>query len=315
MDRLPSATSLSRALLSLSRARASGVLVVRSDRREGRVSIVEGSVGAVALWPADDETLGDALDRMGALDRRLHRRALERGPPPGPVGDWLVACGAARNDDVQRALRAQLHRRVVSMFAWPAIELRFAAGRSEVGVRRVERPLGVSELVLGAMRTAVADEPLLFARRTLGDGLLVLTRLGRALVEDAALSECERAMLPLLREGHAVDAVLAAAGASPEAIRALHALRVLGAVARPTRDAPYALLLRKHRQVRSAARAGELLELPTGAPPGDARRALRRLARAVHPDRFSGADDDAVRRVSGEVMAALVSAEARLRTG
>ncbi len=276
---------------------------------------MEGAISAIAMWPADDETLGDTLDRMGALDRSLHRRALERGPPLGPVGDWLVACGAARDDDVQRALRVQLQRRVVMLFSWSAVELRFVPGSLDVGVPRVARPLAASELVLGAMRAAVAEEPAVRVRRLLGDGLLVLTRLGRALVADASLSPDERSMVSLLERGAPVDAILGAAGASPSAIRTLYALRLLDAVSRPTRDAQYALLLRKHRQVRSAVRAGELLDLPAGARPSEARRALRRLAREVHPDRFSEADDAIVRRVSGEVMAALVSAEARLRTG
>jgi curved DNA-binding protein CbpA len=69
------------------------------------------------------------------------------------------------------------------------------------------------------------------------------------------------------------------------------------------------MLLRKTRQLRRGAAATELLDLPANAKGRDARRALRRLASAVHPDRFGEAAPDAIQRASNEVMTALLRAQ------
>jgi curved DNA-binding protein CbpA len=75
------------------------------------------------------------------------------------------------------------------------------------------------------------------------------------------------------------------------------------------------MLLRKQRQLRRAADARALLEIGPRASPEEARRALRRLAHVVHPDRFGAAEDAAVRSASREVMTALVDAQRRLEEG
>lgn len=315
MDLLPSATSLARALLALDRARANGVLEVRGTRRAARLALVDGTPRAIALEPADGETLGDLLVREGALDREVHARALAAGWPSVPVGEWLVDTGAASRPAVEWAVRRQLQRRIGLLFDWAPIELCFRCGVADVGVPHVAEPVGTGDLVLGAMRALVADVPLAIARRRLGDSVLVLSRLGEALLAGATLWPEEAAMVPLLRSGSPVHAVLSVAGGSRRAIHGLFALRLLSAVTVPSAaHGAYGVLLRKRRQLRHAVGTDDpgLLDLPLGARPEEARRALRRLARFVHPDRFGDHESPAVRRASSEVMAALVRVEQRL---
>ena len=48
---------------------------------------------------------------------------------------------------------------------------------------------------------------------------------------------------------------------------------------------------------------------------GEARRALRKLVRDLHPDRFGESAPEALRQASGEIVSALVEAEARIASG
>ncbi|MFW6052075.1 MAG: DUF4388 domain-containing protein [Myxococcota bacterium] len=315
MDHLPGATSLARALLALARSRATGVLTVQAGAARARLAVIDGTPRAVALDGVDDEPLGDLLAREGALDPRVHAWALIQGAPEIPIGRWLVAVGAASAPAVAHALRVQLRRRVRRMFLWPGSEFRFEAGSPEVGLEPLDEPVRVGDLVLGAMREAVADVPLERACRDIGEGLLELTPLGEAVVADAALWPAEAAMVPLLRRGVDAQVAVGVAGRSSRGIRTLYALKLLHGVAVPEPAATsYPLLLRKHRQVRRHADPAALLDLGPGARPAEARRALRRLAGALHPDRFDRTAPPAVRSASAEVMSALVRAEASVRT-
>ena len=114
-----------------------------------------------------------------------------------------------------------------------------------------------------------------------------------------------QAMLPLLESGASVDVLVAASQGSARAQRTLYALRMIDACGSPEPREGYAMLLRKTRQLKRAARAAELLELAPGAQQGDARKALRKLARAVHPDRFGTNAPAAIRSASQQVMSAL----------
>ncbi len=289
------------------------MLTVRAERREAKLAIVRGVPRAISV-PDDEETLGDVLARRGELDRRAHETALRAASPIGPVGQWLVEVGAASREAVEAALGQQLSRRVADTLMWPSAELRFRAGLADVGVAHVKAAREPADLVLASMREAVGDVPLLLARRRLGLGVVLLSRLGGALVEDAELTPVEEAMLPILRRGAPVDMVLAMGGGSSRAIRSLYALHLLSAISAPTAGRSYSLLLRKQRQLRHAAGATSLLDIPHDADAPAARRALRRLARAVHPDRFDGEAEPAVQKASREVMEALVEAERRVRS-
>lgn len=313
MGSLPGATSLARAWLVLARARATGVLTVTSGPRAARVAVADGTPRAIAMAAGEGDTLGEILEREGALDRDAHARALGSGVR-APVGEWLVSEGATTRPAVSHALRVQLRRRTRALLAWPSSEYRFERGAADVGVPHVPEPIPAAELVLGAMRDVTRGESLAAIARQIGEEHLVLTPAGEALLTTAPLHPCEAAMLPLLRRGASARDLIASGGASPRAIRALFAWRLLLAVAPSGQGkAGYALLVRKQRQLARSASPRALLDLPRDARPDDARRALRRLARDLHPDRFGTAAPEAVRRASTDVLAALVRAEATLR--
>ncbi len=314
MDRLPGATSLSRALLVLDRGRATGVLDVRSHGGHARLAVLGGTPRAMVVTPGDDTVLGDVLEGAGALDAAAHARALAVAPPVGPVGPWLVEGGACTKAALAHALRVQLRRRLLRVFRWQDPEYRFVAGDAELGVPLLPEPVPAADLVLAAMRDAVADVPLPRVRRALGTVPLHLLPLGESLLSNACLWPAEAAMLPLLRRGETPDVLLSAAGGSTRAMRGLYMLTLLRAVtASPQGAAAYPLLLRKHRQMQQATELDAFLDLPAGAPPAEARRALRRLAGKLHPDRFGRDAPPWVHRASTDVLSALVRAEAELR--
>ena len=313
MDRLPAATSLATALLALERSRASGVLHVRGVPGEARLAIVEGTPRALVGAVAQGGSLGDRLTRTGGLDATAHASALDTAPPRGPVGRWLVESGSARPEAVAHALREQLRERVRALFCWDAVEFQFVAGSADVGVPIVADAVRAGDLVLSAMRDALGNESAFTLRRFLGDGLLVLTPLGEALLDHAALWPDEVAMMPTLRAGAAVDVLLSIAHSSPRALRLLAALRYLRAAASPSATADtYTLLLRKTRELRRTADAGTLLDLSRNADGAAARRSLRRLASALHPDRLGPDAPAALRQVSSDVVGALARAAERV---
>jgi len=270
------------------------VLAVHTPKAQAQIAVKGGRVVAMKVTPEDGDFLGDALRRMGVWDDRVHD-----DPPNGePVGRWAARVGATSEAAVSHALRKQLQRRMGRLLGIDPPELRLSAGRTEIGVPELAEPPQTAELIVAAMRDRSADVSLFTARRRLGDGVLVLTPLGKELIEGAVLWPDEAAMVPLLERGVPVDALRSASQGSSRAMRTLFALRQVGACAAPEPRQGYATLLRKTRQLRRAARAAELLDLPAGAQSDEARRALRKLAAAVHPDRFGTSAPAAIRSAS-----------------
>lgn len=310
MDPLPSATLLARTLLALDRARASGELVIASGPLRAMVPLLRGTPRGIAVRPGDDgEALGDLLVRRGEVDGPMHRRALTLDAPDAPVGRWLVQMGIATGPAVAHALRTQMRQRMRRVFEWSGARCRFVPG-APASVEPLEEPIRTADLVLDGLRHVVSKRAPEGVRTALGNQTLRLTPTGRRLARDAALRPEEAALAEMLRAGAPAEQLVAAAGSGPQALRALWALKLIGAAAPPGPDAAtYPLLLRKCRQLRRDASPDALLDLPAGAPPREARRALRRLAARLHPDRFDAETPSAVRDVSREVMTALVTAE------
>lgn len=283
-------------------------MTVLSRTATARIGVRAGRVTAMRVEPDDGDFLGDALRRMGAWDDE----ALDAPMPDSeeePVGRWAARVGATTASAVSHALRKQLQRRMARLFALDPPELRLTPGKADIGVLELEEPPKTAELIVSALRERVADLPLHSLRRRLGDGMLVLTPLGRELLEGGTLWPEEQALVTPLEAGASLDTLIAVSGHAPRALRTLYALRQVGACAPPEPRKGYATLLRKTRQVRRAARAAELLDLPPGARDDEARRALRRLAAAVHPDRFGTTTPAAIRSASHQVMSALVKAQ------
>lgn len=315
MLRSPSAVSFARALLTLQRAAQTGVLEVLGQGERVRVAVVDGIPRAVTPLRSADLSLGDALLRAGDLDADRHRSAMHEQAPSGPVGDWLVACGAASRPAVALALRHQFRVRMLGLFGLRDARYRFIEGGAElVEVPWLPEPPCTGDLVMTAMRHTFADVPLWQALKPIGEGPLSLTRLGERVVTDAALWPEEAAMVTLLRRGTSLAVLRAAVKGSPRALRTLAALHALSAVAgRNARDASYSLLVKKRRQLRADEGPHALLEIPIGARPMQARRALRRLARQLHPDCLGPDAPAALRVASDEVMRALIHAESQVR--
>jgi hypothetical protein len=304
---LPGAAALARGLLILARSGRSGALTIHASRATAKVGVRDGRVVAMRIDPDDGDSLGAALRRMGAWDEERAKRA--GAPPLGtPVGTWGIAVGATSAAAVSCALRQQLRRRIDRLFALEPHELSLSSGSCDVGVPQIAEPPTSAELIVSALRERVQDEPLLTVRRRLGDGMLVLTPIGKELLASAVLWPEEQAMVPLLTAGASVDAVVAATSGSPRAQRTLYALRMIGACGPPEPREGYAVLLRKKRQLERGARPAELLEVAPGSRGPNTRRALRRLASVVHPDRYGDAPD-AIRAASHEVMTAIVRAQ------
>ncbi len=305
MDSLPGAASLARGLLVLARSRASGVLTVRTTERTARIAVRGGRVIALTVTPDDGDPIGEALRRMGAWDEAVVEPEAPKADEP--FGLWASRAGLTDPAAVSLALRKQMLRRMARLFAEEVPELELRAGSPKLGVPVLDEPPTTAELLVSAVRARMQDVPLISVRRKLGDGMLVLTPLGRELLEGAALWPDEQAVVTLLGRGASVDDLISAAGGSPRAQRTLHGLRLLGATGPPrAQRAGYALLLQKKRAVERRAR--DLLELPPTASARDRRRALRRLATKLHPDRFDADPEAAIRAASHSVMSALHAA-------
>ena len=289
MDALRSALPLARLLFAVAEHRRDATVFVRSSSRLAEIEVAKGRI--VGVRGVDSEPLGDTLLRGGTLDQARHGEALAEEPPEGPVGEWLVQVGAAPREAVDRALCEQLHRRIVAVFSWaqPHVTLvpAHARERSEVSADLV---LAVWEGLLALARSHVP------AARGVGRSLGITRRGGRILNQ-------------LRAAGVDVDAL--STRQSDGGARTL--LSLLGALgARELDVESYSLLLRKQREIRRSASAAELLDLPERAGPGEVRRAFRRLASRLHPDRFHG-DAPELFALSSEVLRALAGAEALLR--
>jgi len=297
MDALRAAVPLARALLSLAYAKRSGSLHVQVGFRRATVELSQGAV--VSLVGVDGELLGDALLREGELDSGRHGAALSEAEPEGPVGRWLVAIGAASREAVDRALVAQLERRLGALLRFAGASLRFEELRAQT-LAMPSIVAAVAPSVWSGLLTLAAELTHDERAQLAGQGGLRLTRAGTQFVAALNLSGRPLEIDAVLRREHGHEPARAA-------------LRALGLAVDGRVDADaFSLLLRKQREIRRHASAEALLDLPPRPAPEQARRALRRLAQKLHPDRFSG-ELPALRAVSSEVMRALFRAEEALR--
>jgi hypothetical protein len=164
------------------------------------------------------------------------------------------------------------------------------------------------------MRAAVRGANTASVRSELGDAVYHLTEAGAAFCGGAELRPEETTVLFWLRRGVPAEELATLPGCGLAGYRFLWMLKLLGA-ASPKGGGSYPLLLRKRRELRKQASAHVLLDLPEGAGGRDARVALRKLVCDLHPDRFGAHAPPALRRASGEIVTALINAEARIASG
>jgi hypothetical protein len=312
MDACPQVVSLARTLLALWRANASGVLHITAGGKQCRIALSHGAARA-ATASGDSALLGDWLLRRGALDLHAHAAALRDGPPGCLVGSWLIERSVATRGAVEHALSDQLRARVLSVFRWRDLTFRFDNTETDIGAYGPEQPIPLGELALAAARAAFDEAAFAALLREQAERSMVPSAFGRALVDEPATFTCG-ALPDLLRSGAPLEQLAEACQNSAADLRTLGALCWLAAIV-PAADggSSYGLLLRKRVQLRRRASAAELLEVDRNARHGASRKALRRLARHVHPDALGPTAPPLLRAVSGELMQALVQAEEQLR--
>jgi hypothetical protein len=330
MDPLRAASSRARLLLALAESERDCDVLSGRPAAQLRLSLARGR--AVAIAGADIEPLGDTLRALGALDARA-QCVMRDGPAGMLIGTRLIAAGATSRTAVQRALRLQLVRGVTALLRSPVR-----------GLEPIARPpndlapsisVDLTAAVWAGMYSIARELPANVVMQLSGTSALALTELGRRRVQAllraehagelslavtaaqcAAQARCgPHAMLNEIELGApSSDALVCALSRDPPA--ALHALRailrVLGGVfdGADCEDA-YALLFRKRRELSRKASPTALLDLAGPTSSEHVRRALRRLAQKLHPDRFEAADDR-LRAVSAEVMRALSCAAGEL---
>jgi len=289
-------------MVRLARAEATGSLTVFGESE----LVLDFAGGAVVRVTLDDET--EPLGQLLGIPLEVQQEALASCPPfPGAVGKWLVRHGWATEDAVAEALFRQARGRLARGFRWPEITLGWEADEPRRR-GRLPAPIEVRALLLPALREALRTVSAR-ALRGLDRSRWRLTPSGRAMLsEGAPLYPDEAALVELLGRGATEgDALLGTIGSPLRATRALYGWQLLGWVsAHDPASRAHGLLLRKQRQLRRNVGRRALLDL---APDERPRRALRRLAKELHPDRF----DDALRSQSQEVLRELVRAEASMR--
>lgn len=303
----PAAAALARALTMLERARASGELEASAREGRARIAIREGRVIAIDAPASPAPRLGHLLVESGIAADAVERAAAERAAGVR-VGDAIVRAGLAGHGAVSHALRVQLRARVRAIARWQTVDLRFEPRPAPE--RRGAEPSSAGELLLGAMRDALRGVSASAVRARLGGGTLALTSLGECLIAGAPLWPDEQAVCAVLRRPASLPMLESACRGSERGMRLLLALRLVDAVAPPS-SASLTLLARKVRDVRRARSAEELLDLPRGARPAEARAAWRRLVASIHPDRFAAGAPE-LARVSSEVAVALQGAARQL---
>lgn len=301
------ASPVSRTLLALERSSASGELRLLAREGRARFRLVEGRVVRIDVESAGDEPdtsrLGPILVRHGVVTRAVLEAAVASSDA---LGASLLSAKACSEGALGYALRAQLKARFRRVTSWGMARVHWTRGRPSLPGLLL--PMSGAELVLDSLRAHARERSLLCLVGALGTQTMQLTAAGESLAR-APLWPDEIIALDALRAGANAERILE---------RTRHSERVMGLVAglkhieaiSPRSGAPVLPLLGKIRQVRRARPAHELLHVSRDAAPEQARRALRRWAVSLHPDRF-GADCPAgLRRASHEVMGALNGASA-----
>ena len=232
----------------------------------------------------------------------------------GREGLLLLGAGHVVGANVDRRIAtapAQVLEGMYRMCGWDQVVLQFVQDGDRASSWRLEDPIRARELALQMMRRAVKAMDASSVRAELRGGVYRLTPAGEELLDGLALRPEEKAVSFWLRRGVRAEDVTALPECGLAGYRFLCSLKLLRAAA-PRSGGSYPLLLRKRQQVRRQASAHVLLDLPEGAGGRDARRALRKLVKDLHPDRFGEETPPALRRASGEIVTALVDAEARI---
>lgn len=311
MDLLRSAAPLARCLLAVGDARGSGALHARRGHEDAVVRLAQGRV--VAVDGVACAPLGDVLRACG----ELALPSAPRGASGSRIGVRLIAAGATSGSAVERALSVQLACKLDALLRTPPTALRFVPVR-DARPRPHSYSLDAAGAALASLLRLAHELPSARREALGGQGALTFTKAGARRLRTLDERELARAA-ELLTQAHpgawAGDVGVLRGLLRGEPLENEHAvracLRVLGmAIEAHSRSLDgYALLLRKRRELARKERAEVLLGASRAS---DARRALRKLAAKLHPDRFGG-EDVRLHRLFGQTLAELSRAEHALR--
>lgn len=271
-----------RTLDLLARGHATGTIEVTSASRKGAIAMVGGRIAHVEAPGA-----APLLCELLGIDREL-----------------------ASKGAVMGAHREQMRVRLGAMMGWRGVSVALTRGtpRAAPGVD----PAFCADLVLEALRRVVREVPVARARDRLGAHAWTLTALGKSLCTRGALHPDEAALAAVLA-APADLATIERVGRSERALRFAYALTFVEGAALPSEAGAMTLLARKTTELRRAASPNRLLDLPAHARAADARGALRKLARELHPDRFAAHAPAGIQEASNAVVSAMTRAAASVR--
>ncbi len=292
-----SASTLGDLLGLLHRSRTTGTLELwDAGGHRHRVHLACGLVAAIET-AAPVAPIGEILAREGFLTPVGLRRLMGRlaDGDPRRAGEILIAEGWLDPDVVDAALRAQLRERLEALFRLPDAAVRFHTARPPDASARRAGPLPPRDFLHGRPRRR--DRPEL-DRATRERARTTATR-------PASASDRERGSHPGSSAANA-PGVGSRTGAAPRATGPTTARASGPFAAREARREPAS---RAHDAPRSSnpPRAGEderalalgALGLGRSAGPDEVRRAFRRLAVELHPDRCAGvAAEERARRAA-----------------
>ncbi len=288
-----------RTLDLLARGAATGTIEVTSATRSGSIALIGGRIAHVEA-PGAAPLLGELL----GIDREPSARE-------GWIGERLASDGLATRGAVLGAHREQMRARLVAMMSWRDVRVTLGKGapRAAPGVE----PAFTADLVLEALRRAAREVPLSRAKERLAAHAWTLSALGRSLCQKAALHPDEAALVAALATPRDLPAIEALTKGSERALRFAYALVFVEAAALPAESGSMTLLARKTTELRRSASPTRLLDLPHQARSADARGALRKLAKELHPDRFAAHAPAGIQEASNAVVAAMTRAAAAVR--
>lgn len=271
-----------RTLDLLSRGNATGTIELKSASRAGAVSMIAGRIAHV-----DAPGAAPLLCELLGIDREL-------ATPGAVVG----------------AHREQMRARLAQMMSWRGVTVSLRGGtpRAAPGVD----PAFTADLLLEALRRAARELPIERARDRLTAHAWQLTALGKSLCKRAALHPDEAALAQALLVPTDL-AGLERIAKSERAMRFAYALAFVEAAAMPSEAGAMTLLARKTTEMRRSAPAARLLDLPQHARSADARGALRKLAKDLHPDRFAAHAPAGIQQASSAALVAMTRAAASVR--
>lgn len=342
-------STLSRALMVVARAKESAVLTVygRGGPAE-RVQIAcrDGRMVALRVDPYDGDAVGHALRRSGqwsgrgqsGLDAtpavRAYRpaghlggvdvdgadvdeavlrgggeQAGEQRRAGEPVGRYAIRVGAVRPEAVRRALRDQMARRLLRLFASEPSAMRLKTRASEVGVPALDEPPRIVDIVYETLFAHAQPLPPSLLEAAIGEAPLALTALGESMMAEGAGGSGARHWLRALTTAGSLVALKKRDDFDARARAMVYALAQVGACGPPRARPSCTVLLTKKRQLTSAASPDELLGVSPGATPRASRQALRGLAKCVHPDRCGPHESATIRHTAHEVMKGLLHAQ------